>query len=126
MTIQSIPVSYTHLDVYKRQIHNWGIFIEYLLNTLIHIHTKGSILDILPAYYQTYRILDKKMEKIDTTQQDMLFHKMCLARAIAMCIRDSPYSAPIKVASPCGRNSLVSLSIFSIWISARTSSFLKM
>lgn len=73
------------------QIHNWGIFIESLLNTLIHIHTKGSILDILPAYYQTYRILDKKLEKIDTTQQDMLFHKMCLARAIGKFFIPSNY-----------------------------------
>ena len=23
-TIDRVPVSYTHLDVYKRQVHNWG------------------------------------------------------------------------------------------------------
>lgn len=72
-------------------LHNWGISIESLLNTLIHIHAKDSILDILPAYYQTYRILDKKLEKVSTTQQDILFQKICLARAIGKIFIPSNY-----------------------------------
>lgn len=74
-------------------LHNWGISIETLLKTLLHIHINEPIIDILPAYYQTYRALDKKLETIDTVQQDILLHKIYLARAIGKFFIPSNYYA---------------------------------
>ena len=60
-------VSYTHLDVYKRQAHSYGVKVMY--------HSCGSIVDAIPLLIEA--------------GVDIIHPIQALAAGMEMCIRDS-------------------------------------
>ena len=48
------PVSYTHLDVYKRQVQNWGLMgVPLLIGWVLNTYCKGPVVDGAQTYDYT-------------------------------------------------------------------------
>ena len=96
----TMAVSYTHLDVYKRQFHNLG---NVLVRRLVNQFFKGDVVDIMtgyrafgPLFVKSFPVLSKGFE-IETEMTIHALDKNLRLENLPVTYRDRPEGSESKL-----------------------------